>query len=78
LFLFFLFTYKDNGFPAIFFTSSKLYHTIYRMNQKKNGRRTFDDPETLFKLKAWSSPQRARQFFFVHSSFCWRRGCYVR
>jgi hypothetical protein len=34
LFLFFLFTYKDNGFPAIFFTSSKLYHTIYRMNQK--------------------------------------------
>jgi hypothetical protein len=35
LFLFFLFTYKDNGFPAIFFTSSKLYHTIYRMNQKE-------------------------------------------
>jgi hypothetical protein len=28
----FLFTYKDNGFPAIFFTSSKLYHTICRMN----------------------------------------------
>jgi hypothetical protein len=30
----FLFTYKDNGFPAIFFTSSKLYHTICRMNLK--------------------------------------------
>jgi hypothetical protein len=31
----FLFTYKDNGFPAIFFTSSKLYHTICRMNQTR-------------------------------------------
>ncbi|WP_224029888.1 hypothetical protein, partial [Prevotella lacticifex] len=30
--LFFLITYKGNGFPAIFFTSSTLYHTICRMN----------------------------------------------
>jgi hypothetical protein len=35
----FLFTYKDNGFPAIFFTSSKLYHTICRMNQKSYGKK---------------------------------------
>ncbi|WP_288153050.1 hypothetical protein, partial [uncultured Prevotella sp.] len=32
--LVFLITYKGNGFPAIFFTSSTLYHTICRMNLK--------------------------------------------
>ena len=30
--LVFLIAYKCNGFLAIFFTSSKLYHTICRMN----------------------------------------------
>jgi hypothetical protein len=36
----FLFTYKDNGFPAIFFTSSKLYHTICRMNHNRDDDKT--------------------------------------
>ena len=42
---------QDNGFSAIFFTLSKLYHTICRMNQEKSLKSLFCNLKSATLLK---------------------------